>query len=164
MTASFIGPPLSALAVVQLNVPHRPRSVCGSRPTDRPDRQQLAGSASSRTSPTADLGRPSSCVESQLPGATSYSRCRPVGDTRGSARKRSFIGLGPRDDDEYHRQRSKLVRLTPKGDARYRVLSVRLLAVASTMGLALSEASIRKTSEIVRQLSTDVTARSERLS
>ena len=66
--------------------------------------------------------------------------------------------------DNPRHQRSKLVRLTPKGDARYRVLSARLLAVASTMGLALSEASIRKTSEIVRQLSADVTARSQRLS
>ena len=60
-------------------------------------------------------------------------------------------------------QRSKLVRLTPKGEARYRALNARLLSVASTMGLALSEASIRKTSEIVRQLSADVTASSERL-
>ena len=66
--------------------------------------------------------------------------------------------------DNPKHQRSKLVRLTPKGDARYRVLNARLLSVASTMGLALSEASIRKTSEIVRQLSADVTAHSERLS
>jgi len=66
--------------------------------------------------------------------------------------------------DNPKHQRSKLVRLTPKGHARYRVLNARLLAVASTMGLALSEASIRKTSEIVRQLSADVTARSERIS
>ena len=66
--------------------------------------------------------------------------------------------------DNPKHQRSKLVRLTPKGDARYRALNARLLSVASTMGLALSEASIRKTSEIVRQLSADVTARSEPLS
>jgi DNA-binding MarR family transcriptional regulator len=66
--------------------------------------------------------------------------------------------------DNPKHQRSKLVRLTPKGDARYRALNARLLAVASTMGLALSEASIRKTSEIVRQLSADVTARTEPLS
>ena len=66
--------------------------------------------------------------------------------------------------DNPKHQRSKLVRLTPKGEARYRVLNTRLLSVASTMGLALSEADIRKTSEIVRQLSADVTARSERLS
>ena len=60
--------------------------------------------------------------------------------------------------------RSKLVRLTRKGDARYRELNTRFLAIASTMGVALSEADIRKTGEIVRQLSEDVKARSERLS
>jgi DNA-binding MarR family transcriptional regulator len=63
-------------------------------------------------------------------------------------------------DNPKHR-RSKLVRLTPKGEARYRELNTRLLAIASTMGVALSEADIRKTTEIVRQLSNDVKARSE---
>jgi DNA-binding MarR family transcriptional regulator len=66
-------------------------------------------------------------------------------------------------DNPKHR-RSKLVRLTPKGDARYRELSTRFLAVASTMGVALSEADIRRTTEIVQRLSDDVKARSERLS
>ena len=66
-------------------------------------------------------------------------------------------------DNPKHR-RSKLVRLTPKGDARYRELNARFLVIASTMGVALSEADIRKTTEIVRQLSNDVKARSERLS
>jgi DNA-binding MarR family transcriptional regulator len=66
-------------------------------------------------------------------------------------------------DNPKHR-RSKLVRLTPKGDARYRELDARLLSIASTMGVALSEADIRKTIEIVRQMSDDVKARSERLS
>ena len=66
-------------------------------------------------------------------------------------------------DNPKHR-RSKLVRLTPKGDARYRELNARFLVIASTMGVALSEAEIRKTTEIVRQLSDDVKARSERLS
>ena len=61
-------------------------------------------------------------------------------------------------------RRSKLVQLTPKGDARYRELNARFLVIASTMGVALSEADIRKTTEIVRQLSDDVKARSERLS
>jgi uncharacterized protein (DUF2336 family) len=56
------------------------------------------------------------------------------------------------------------VQLTPKGDARYRELNAQLLAIASTMGVALSEADIRKTTEIVRRLSDDVKARSERLS
>jgi hypothetical protein len=36
--------------------------------------------------------------------------------------------------------------------------------IAATMGAALSGADIRKTTEIVRQLSDDVKARSERLS
>ncbi len=64
-------------------------------------------------------------------------------------------------DNPKHR-RSKLARLTPKGDARYRELNARFLLIASTMGVALSEADIRKTIEIVRHLSDD--ARSERLS
>jgi DNA-binding MarR family transcriptional regulator len=66
-------------------------------------------------------------------------------------------------DNPKHR-RSKLVRLTPKGDTRYRELNARLLSIASTMGVALSEADIRKTIEIVRQMSDDVKARSERVS
>jgi DNA-binding MarR family transcriptional regulator len=66
-------------------------------------------------------------------------------------------------DNPKHR-RSKLVRLTPKGEARYRELNTRLLSIASTMGVALSEADIRKTTGIVRQLSDDVKARSEQLS
>jgi DNA-binding MarR family transcriptional regulator len=61
-------------------------------------------------------------------------------------------------------RRSKLVRLTSKGNTRYRELNVRFLSIASTMGVALSEADIRKTIEIVRHLSDDVKARSERLS
>jgi DNA-binding MarR family transcriptional regulator len=66
-------------------------------------------------------------------------------------------------DNPRHR-RSKLVQLTPKGDARYCELNARLLVTASTMGVALNEADIRETTEIVRQLSDDVKARSERLS
>ena len=62
-------------------------------------------------------------------------------------------------DNPKHR-RSKLVRLTPKGEARYRELSARLLSIASTMAGALGEADIRKATEIVRQLSEDVKARS----
>jgi DNA-binding MarR family transcriptional regulator len=59
-------------------------------------------------------------------------------------------------------RRSKLVQLTRKGHARCRELSARLLAIASTMDLALSEADVRKTSDVVRRLSDDVKARSER--
>jgi len=64
-------------------------------------------------------------------------------------------------DNPRHR-RSKLVRLTRKGDTRYRELSARFLAIASTMGAELSEADIRKTTEIVRQLSDEAKERSER--
>src|SRR5215831_14909962 len=66
-------------------------------------------------------------------------------------------------DNPRHR-RSKLVRLTAKGDARYREWSARLLAIASTMGAGLSERDLSRSMEIVRQLSSDVKARSERLS
>ena len=64
-------------------------------------------------------------------------------------------------DNPKHR-RSKLVRLTPKGEARYRELNARLLSIASTMAGARSEADVREATEIVRQLSNDVKARSER--
>jgi DNA-binding MarR family transcriptional regulator len=66
-------------------------------------------------------------------------------------------------DNPKHR-RSKLVRLTRRGDARYRELRARFLAIASTMGVGLRERDIRRTTEIVRQLSSDIKARSERLS
>ena len=66
-------------------------------------------------------------------------------------------------DNPKHR-RSKLVRLTRRGDARYRELEARFLGISSTMGVALSEVDIRKTIEIVRHLSEDVKARSQRLS
>jgi DNA-binding MarR family transcriptional regulator len=64
-------------------------------------------------------------------------------------------------DNPKHR-RSKLVKLTRKGDARYRDLNARFLAIASNMSVALSETDIRKTTEIVRQLSEDMKARLER--
>jgi DNA-binding MarR family transcriptional regulator len=66
-------------------------------------------------------------------------------------------------DNPKHR-RSKLVRLTRKGDAYYRKLNARFLAIASTLGVGLTESDIRRTTEVVRQLSGDVKARSERLS
>jgi DNA-binding MarR family transcriptional regulator len=65
-------------------------------------------------------------------------------------------------DNPKHR-RSKLVQLTPKGDARYRELDARLLSIASTIGAALSEADVRRSVALVRHLSDDVKARSERL-
>jgi DNA-binding MarR family transcriptional regulator len=64
-------------------------------------------------------------------------------------------------DNPKHR-RSKLVQLTPKGDAHYREHNARLLSIASTMGAALSAEDIRKATEIVRLLSDDVKVRSER--
>ena len=63
-------------------------------------------------------------------------------------------------DNPKHR-RSKLVELTAKGEARYRDLNARLLATAATMGTSVSEAEIRRTTAIVRQLSDEVKARSE---
>ena len=66
--------------------------------------------------------------------------------------------------DNPKHQRSKLVRLTRKGDAHYRKLNARFLAIASTLGVGLTEGDIRRTTEIVRQLSGDVKARSERQS
>src|SRR6476620_8156875 len=61
-------------------------------------------------------------------------------------------------DNPRHR-RSKLVRLTRKGAARYRELSTRFLAIASKMGSDLSEADIRQTTEIVRRLSDEAKGR-----
>ena len=62
-------------------------------------------------------------------------------------------------DNPKHR-RSKLVQLTARGEKRYRDLGARLLAIASTMGATLSEAEVRRATDIVRQLSEDVKARS----
>jgi DNA-binding MarR family transcriptional regulator len=88
---------------------------------------------------------------------TSRQRMQRLADELAAEKLVEFI------DNPKHR-RSKLVQLTPKGDARYREFNARLLSIASTMGVALGEPDIRKTSEIVRQLSDDVKARSERLS
>jgi DNA-binding MarR family transcriptional regulator len=88
---------------------------------------------------------------------TSRQRMQRLADELAAGELVEFI------DNPKHR-RSKLVRLTPKGDARYRELNTRLLSIASTMGVALSEPDIRKTTEIVQRLSDDVKARSERLS
>jgi len=60
-------------------------------------------------------------------------------------------------DNPKHR-RSKLVRLTRKGDAHYQKLSARFLAIASTMGGGLSEADVRKAIEIVRRISDEAKA------
>jgi DNA-binding MarR family transcriptional regulator len=86
---------------------------------------------------------------------TSRQRMQRLADELAAERLVEFI------DNPKHR-RSKLVRLTPKGEARYRELNARLLSIASSMGVALAEADIRKTVQIVRHLSADVKARSER--
>jgi DNA-binding MarR family transcriptional regulator len=72
-------------------------------------------------------------------------------------------GLVKLVDNPKHR-RSKLVQLTPKGDARYHAMRARFLAIAATLGAARGEADIREAIKIVRQLSDEVKARSERLS
>jgi DNA-binding MarR family transcriptional regulator len=64
-------------------------------------------------------------------------------------------------DNPKHR-RSKLVQLTPRGNARYGEMNARFLSVASTIGVTLGEAELRRTIEIVRRLSEDVRARAER--
>ena len=58
-------------------------------------------------------------------------------------------------DNPKHR-RSKLVRLTAEGSARYRDLTARLLTVASTADPGLGEADVRKASETLRELSDDL--------
>jgi DNA-binding MarR family transcriptional regulator len=88
---------------------------------------------------------------------TSRQRMQRLADELATAGLVEFI-VNPK-----HR-RSKLVRLTRKGSARYREDAARFLAIASTMGADLREADIRRTTEIVRQLSDDAKARSERLS
>jgi DNA-binding MarR family transcriptional regulator len=88
---------------------------------------------------------------------TSRQRMQRLADELAAEGLVEFIG------NPKHR-RSKLVQLTPKGDARYCQLNARFLAIASTMGVGLSEADIRRTTEIVRRLSDDVKARSEQLS
>lgn len=69
-------------------------------------------------------------------------------------------GLVEFADNPKHR-RSKLVRLTAKGQVRYRELNARLLAIAATMGVALGEAQIRGASGVVRQISEEVKQRSK---
>jgi len=87
---------------------------------------------------------------------TSRQRMQRLADELASERLVEFI------DNPRHR-RSKLVRLTRKGDAHYRELSARFLAIASTMGADVSEGDIRKTIEIVRQLSDETKRISEQL-
>jgi DNA-binding MarR family transcriptional regulator len=50
-------------------------------------------------------------------------------------------------------RRSKLVRLTPTGHARYRQQHSQLLAIAASVGDALREADVRKSNETLQHLS-----------
>lgn len=88
---------------------------------------------------------------------TSRQRMQRLADELAAEGLVEFVG------NPKHR-RSKLVQLTRKGDAHYRELEARFLDIASTIGAALSEADIRKSTDIVRQLSGEVKAQSERLS
>jgi DNA-binding MarR family transcriptional regulator len=58
-------------------------------------------------------------------------------------------------DNPKHR-RSKLVQLTPRGNTRYHKMDARFQEIASTLGLGLTEADVRRTREIVRGLSDEV--------
>jgi DNA-binding MarR family transcriptional regulator len=58
-------------------------------------------------------------------------------------------------DNPKHR-RSKLVQLTPEGSSRYREMNDQLLAIASTLGVGLSEGDIREATESVRRLSDEL--------
>jgi len=80
---------------------------------------------------------------------TSRQRMQRLADELAGERLVEFI------DNPKHR-RSKLVRLTRKGIARYRRLDARLLEIVSTMGADLGEADIRKSIDILRRLSNDM--------
>jgi DNA-binding MarR family transcriptional regulator len=56
--------------------------------------------------------------------------------------------------------RSKLARLTRRGDARYRELQTRFLKLASTVCVGLSEPEVRRATTILRQLTEDMKGRS----
>jgi DNA-binding MarR family transcriptional regulator len=64
-------------------------------------------------------------------------------------------------DNPRHR-RSKLVRLTREGEARYRDLHGRLAAFSAVLGGELSDADVSRTVEIVRRLSGKLKCRLER--
>jgi len=83
---------------------------------------------------------------------TSRQRMQRLADELSAAGLVEFI------DNPKHR-RSKLVRLTRKGEARYEKLTARFLATASTIGGDLSETEIRNTTRVVRRISDDVKTR-----
>src|SRR5262245_29624785 len=58
-------------------------------------------------------------------------------------------------DNPRHR-RSRLVRLTAKGEVHYRDLEARFLSLASDLNLAVGESDIRGTTAAVRELSNEL--------
>jgi DNA-binding MarR family transcriptional regulator len=84
---------------------------------------------------------------------TSRQRMQRLADELAAA------GLVELVDNPKHR-RSRLVRLTRKGEARYREMNARFLAIAATMGVSLSEPEIRRAAETVRALSDELKTRS----
>lgn len=67
----------------------------------------------------------------------------------------SAEGLVEFIDNSKHR-RSKLVQLTPKGEARYREQNAQLQSIASTLCVGLGEREIRKAGEIMQRLSNEI--------
>src|SRR5688572_10902093 len=88
----------------------------------------------------------------QMP-PTSRQRLQPLADDLAAEGLVEFV------DNPGHR-RSELVRLTRKGEARYRESRARFLAIASSMGAELAEAEIRKSTAILKQLSEEAKGRS----
>jgi DNA-binding MarR family transcriptional regulator len=87
---------------------------------------------------------------------TSRQRMQRLADELAAEELVEFI------DNPKHR-RSKLVQLTPKGGRRYRELNARFLAIASILGVGLSEGDVRRATETVRRLSDEVKGRSGQL-
>ncbi|MGH7559872.1 MAG: MarR family winged helix-turn-helix transcriptional regulator [Gemmatimonadales bacterium] len=85
---------------------------------------------------------------------TSRQRMQRLADELADAGLVEFV------DNPKH-ARSKLVRLTRKGEARYRVLMARFLAIASALGAYRTEGDIRKSLQVVRELSGDLKVRLE---
>ena len=70
-------------------------------------------------------------------GRPAASACTRLADELAAEGLVEFI------DNPKHR-RSKLVQLTPKGGRRYRELNARFLAIASALGVGLSEGVVRR--------------------
>ena len=88
------------------------------------------------------------------------ARMRPTSRQRMQRLADELAGQGlVRFVDNPGHRRSKLVRLTARGEAHYRALDAHLLKIASTLGAALGEPDIRKATGVVRQLSDEVKAR-----